>query len=576
MKKNFYLIILLIGALSIVSCKPGKKHAYNPKGKEQIRINQLGYFPKTAKKVVIVDSKSTAFELQDTTGKTIMAGKLEDKGVWDLSKESVKIADFSSVETPGIYTVYVADLGESFPFKIGNDIYADVFKASIKAYYLQRASMAIEEKYAGKFNHPLAHPDDKCEYHPSSGKTGGTLNSAKGWYDAGDYNKYMVNGGFTVSTMLTYYELMPQTVPDNFTNIPESGNGVSDLLDEIKYELDWMQTMQDKDGGVFFKITNKGFDGFIKPQDCKAVRFVVGKSTTSTLNFVASFAQASRVWKKTDAKLAEQYLEMARKAWTWATKNPKIIFKNPADVSTGEYGHSDFTGDFYWAAAELFVTTGEKEYADFLDKNPAPFVFTSEENWRNYLENLACYALISAESKLADDKKEAIKKSILAEADNQMAKFEKCPYRQPLENFVWGSNSDVLDLAMIFSYGYQISKDKKYLDAAIETTDYIFGKNAIGISFVTGFGSKSTMNPHHRLSGSDGITEPIPGWVVGGPNKRLQDGNGPNGVKYTSTEPARSYMDIQPSYASNEIAINWNAPLVFMTGYLQAIAGGMK
>jgi endoglucanase len=579
MKKSLLSSTVLAIIMLAISCSPNKIDLKNLDTSENIRLNQLGYFPGSVKKVVVTDSKSEEFRLIDTAGETVFTGRMQDKGEWDLSKEMVKIADFSTFTLPGIYMIYVKDLGLSYPFQVNTTIYTDVFRASIKAFYIQRASAAIEEQYAGKYNHPLAHPDTECFYHPSSGKSRGKMSSPKGWYDAGDYNKYIVNAGVTVSTLLTFYENYPQSLPDKSLNIPESGNGMSDLLDEIKYELDWAETMQDKDGGVFFKLTSKSFCGFIKPQDDTMTRYVVGKSTTSSLNFAAMFAQASRVWKAIDPVLAETYKSKAGKAWDWAVKNPSIEFKNPKDISTGGYGHSDFKGDFYWAAAELFVTTGEAQYHEFLDANSVNFSFVPEENWRNYLKNLGYYALVLPGSALPETEKGIIKKAILDEADRQMENLEKCPYRQPLSTFAWGSNSDILDLGIIFAQAYKISNDRKYLDAAIETTDYIFGKNATGYSFVTGFGTKPVMNLHHRLSAADEIADPIPGWVTGGPNKYMQDAaneRNPGGIKYTSDAPAKAYMDLTGSYASNEIAINWNGALVYMTGFLEMSAKDLK
>jgi endoglucanase len=575
MKKNFLFIALSSFTLFFWQCSPNKIDIKNLTPTENIRLNQLGYTPTSVKKAVIVNSSALEFNILDIEGNITFTGKTEDKGLWELSKETVRIADFSTFTTPGKYRLYSKDPGVSYLFEISTDLYSEVFNASIKAFYLQRASTVLDEKYAGKYAHPMAHPDDKCFFHPSSGKSKGTLSSPKGWYDAGDYNKYIVNAGVTVSTLLTFYENYPSASADNTLNIPESGNGLPDLLDEVKYELDWAETMQDADGGVFFKLTSKSFCGFVKPQDDISERFVVGKSTTSALNFAALFAQAGRVARKFDAKLAENYISKAKLAWNWAVKNPAVEFRNPDDVSTGGYGSNDFRGDFFWAAAELFVTTGESEYQAYISSNPMDFKFIPGENWKNYLKNLGYYALILPESKISDSDKKSLENAITTEADKQLANLEKCPYHQPLGEFVWGSNSDILDLGIIFAQAYQITNNKKYLDAAVETTDYIFGKNAVGISFVTGFGSKSTMLPHQRLSASDGVAEPLPGWLAGGPNSNLNDAfseRNPGGVKYTSKAPAKAYMDLEASYASNEIAINWNAPLVYMTGFLKQTA----
>jgi endoglucanase len=576
MRNYIFLIAFISTCLLNSSCNSHKTGSNNLKHCENIRLNQLGYLPGGVKKAVIVNSVSSDFKILDSTGNIAFSGKLINKGVWEAAGDTVKIADFSSLMKNGKYRITVEDLGSSYPFEIRNDVYDKVFNASVKAFYLQRASTAIEEKYAGIFSHPMAHPDTNCLFHPSSGKKGGSLSSPKGWYDAGDYNKYIVNGGYTVSMLLTLYEHCPKVTSDN-TNIPESGNHVSDLLDEIKWELDWAETMQDKDGGVFFKLTSKRFCGFVKPQDDNLERYVVGKSTTSTLNFAAMLAQAARVWQLFDPALSGKYLNEAKRAWDWAVKNPAVVFKNPPDISTGEYGHSDFKGDFFWAASELYVSTGDKAYKDYIDKNPVDFTYISGENWRTYLKNLGYFALVLPDCKLEASDKENYKKAILADADKQLDNLENCPYRQPLNSFVWGSNSDIADLAIIFANAYRISNDKKYLDAAIETTDYIFGKNAIGISFVTGFGSKPAMNPHFRLGASFGTPGSIPGWLVGGPNANLNDERtikNPIGIVYNSHDPAKCYMDLTGCYASNEIAINWNAALAYITGFLVSYSSG--
>ncbi len=127
-------------------------------------------------------------------------------------------------------------------------------------------------------------------------------------------------------------------------------------------------------------------------------------------------------------------------------------------------------------------------------------------------------------------------------------------------------------MAVIYCYAHKLSGDKKYLNAAIDCIDYLFGRNATGYSFVTGFGSKTAKNLHHRTSAADGIEEPIPGFLIGGPNQFRQDDISKTewGVTYSDTLAAVCYLDEQGSYASNEIAINWNAPLVFILGYLES------
>jgi endoglucanase len=556
-----FLLVLSAGfAHCQVNTKPGE-------GAADIRINQLGYYPDGPRKVAIVNTSSRIWTLLDTLGKRVYSGKLKPAGYCDKSGDTVKYADMMYFSTPGIYQLYIPGKGCSQKFEIKPNLYREALRASLKSFYFQRASIPLEEKYAGIYARPAGHPDDKCYFHPSTGKTWGTKPSPGGWYDAGDYNKYIVNSSITVSMMLSLAELCPAAIPDGFCNIPESGNGVSDLLDEVRYNLNWMLTMQDEDGGVFHKLTDLGFGGFELPHKSKEKRYFVGKSTTASLCFSASMAQASRLYRPYDPAFADRMLLAAQRAYQWALDNPDKFFSNPPDVYTGTYADQEADDEFFWAAAELFRTTGDPNYRFGYRKYRKPIAFQPTENWRLYLQNLGYYTLILDKQNIPAEERAVLKKEMLACADSLGQLMSVLPYRIPLTVFEWGSNSDILDAAMLFAVAYNQTKEKKYLNAMVETTDYIFGKNATGYSFVTGFGSKTPLNPHHRLSGGDGIAAPIPGFVVGGPNVVRQDAG--NGAQYSSKYPMKSYTDQLASYASNEICINWNAPLVFVLGFLE-------
>jgi endoglucanase len=175
--------------------------------------------------------------------------------------------------------------------------------------------------------------------------------------------------------------------------------------------------------------------------------------------------------------------------------------------------------------------------------------------------------LVGKNSPLEASEKSKLENQIVQDATALLKKMNEIPYRIPIDEFQWGSNSDVADAAMEFAIAWKISKDDKFKQAVLETTDYLFGKNATGYSFVTGLGTKSTMHPHHRISASDGIEQPIPGLLAGGPNMGMQD-KGNIKAQYDKY-PAKCYLDITESFASNEVAINWNAPLVFVLGFLE-------
>ncbi len=533
---------------------------------DQIRINQIGFYPNSVKQFTIVDSKATSFKLVDGYKNKVYSGKLVDQGTWEASGEKVKLGDFSSFSAPGAYYVVVDDTIASYPFKIKKDLYRSALAAAIKSYYFQRASMPIEEEYGDIYERKAGHPDDKCLFHTSSGRTEGTLNSPGGWYDAGDYGKYIVNASLSSGQMMLLLEQYPDMMKNMALNIPESGNGIVDLWDELKYELGWILTMQDDDGGVFFKLTAKGFGGFIMPEDYDLDRYIIGKGTASTLDFAAVLAQASRLYKGIDPDWSATALEASKKAFVWAEQNDNIDFKNPEDISTGQYGDDDFSDDFFWAASELYLATKEDQYKVAMKTYQQEYKHQLADSWKNFVRNVGFHSLLENRDQLDEEMANSLVKGHTALADDILNKIDQNPYRIALDNYEWGSNSDILNQAYILCVAHRLTGDEKYLFGAEQITDYIFGKNATGYTFLTGFGAKRVMFPHHRPSGADSIADPVPGFIVGGPNNDRQDAHE---VEYTSEFPAKAYMDVEASFASNEVCINWNAPAVYVFGYLQ-------
>jgi len=558
--KQFITLILFLSFFNILMTCNNKKLGKNS---ERIRINQLGYYLKSPKKFIVVDTKSKEFQIIEIkTDKAVYNGKLIDADSWTATNETAKIGDFTDFNKQGDYKILIKDIGYSYIFKIDNNIFDEVLKSSMKSYYYQRASIDLDKKYADKWARKKGHPDNKCQFHYSTKRTG-FYSSPGGWYDAGDYGKYIVNGGITVCTLLSFYELFPNVIDDDL-NIPESNNDISDLLDELKYEIDWMKTMQDNDGGVFFKIGPLKWPGFVMPEDDKDQRYIIGKSTTSTLNFCAVMAQAGRVFKNINPDYANDCVKRAVRAWEWAVKNPNESV--PSETGgTGAYGDNSYADEFCCAAAELLVTTNDKIYKNYLEKN-INIKINGPAWWQN-LQNLSYFTLSIHKNNVDPVILKEIKNEIISFGNILIKRINENQYRIPMKNnnFEWGSNGVILNYGIILSYSYILTKDIKYLNASVEIIDYIFGKNATGYSFVTGYGDNTPMKPHHRPMAADNIREPIPGFIVGGPNKDKQDK-----LAYKSNFAAKSYLDVQGSYASNEICINWNAPLVFMLGFLEA------
>ena len=543
-----------------------------------IKVNQVGFLPQAHKLAVVPQGASgTRFDIVGVDGKTVADGALGAPRRWEPSGETVRLADFSSLIAPGTYRIKVAGLPLSDPFTIKPDAYRALGDAALKAYYFNRSALAIDAKYGGAWARPAGHPDDKVLVHASAASAarpaGTVLSSPKGWYDAGDYNKYIVNSGISTYTLLAAFEHFPGAFKHDI-GIPESGNGVPDLLDEALWNLEWMLTMQDPaDGGVYHKLTNLRFDGIVMPDQAnRTPRYVVAKSTAAALDFAATMATASRVlapYEKQWPGKAARMLAAAESAWRWAEANPKAIFKNPQDVVTGEYGDDKLDDEFAWAAAELFIGTGKKTYADALRAHDAPLTTPS---WGG-VRALGWISLAQHREHLAPGfDRSLIAKRIDTLAAQLLDTWKGAGYRVPMasKDFVWGSNAVILNGAMMLLQAYRLERKPDYLAAAQSSLDYVVGRNATGYSFVTGFGARPFMHPHHRPSMADGVAAPVPGWLSGGPNPGQQDKKDCP-APYPSTRPALSYIDHDCSYAANEVAINWNAPLVYVTAALSTL-----
>ncbi|HDS07814.1 MAG TPA: cellulase [Bacteroides sp.] len=559
------LMMIISVFLLFFSCNSSQTPSTDP-ATDHIRINQLGFYPDAVKEFVVTGTGASSFRILDENGKSRYRGKLVDRGTWEASGEQVLTGDFTGFRTPGTYSVRIGKEMVSPSFEIRDDVHRAALDASIKSFYFQRASMEVEEQYGGVYARAAGHPDLGCPYHPSTGKQRGTLDSPGGWYDAGDYGKYVVNAAISAGQMLHLLELYPDAVADGQLNIPESGNGSGDLLDEIRYELDWLLTMQDSDGGVFHKLTARNFSGFIMPEAYDLERMVIGKGTAATLNFAAVMAQASRIVKEQDPAWAIDMLARAEKAWDWAVEHDEVPYRNPPDVRTGEYGDNLFSDDFYWAAAELYLTTGNNRYFKYLLENEEPYVHQLTNSWKFFIRNMGFHSLLANRKMLESSFRGELTRKHMKLAGEILARMDSIPYHVGIDYFEWGSNSDLLNQAMILCIAHHLSGDRQYLDGAVRDLDYILGKNATGYCFLTGFGAKQVMNPHHRPSGADGIEAPVPGFIVGGPNKDKQDRAE---VEYGSDFPAKSFEDVEASYASNEVCLNWNAPAVFVMGYLE-------
>lgn len=339
--------------------------------------------------------------------------------------------------------------------------------------------------------------------------------------------------------------------------------------------------MQDPfDGGVYNKVTNASFDGMIMPDKAVEPRYVVQKGTAATLDFAAVTAQAARIFRvfgKELPGLADSCLNASKRAWAWAQDNPQLSYNQTAmnrmfkpEISTGGYGDGNYRDEFIWASSELAVTTRDMSYCDSVVILPDTLM--PLPSW-NQVRLLGYYTL-ARQNRLLKGKLKAdykvIRERIIREADKMIKGVDSRAYMTVMgksaRDFIWGSSSVAANEGILLIQAYKLTKDKKYLNYALTNLDYLLGRNATGYSFVTGFGKKTPMHIHHRQSEADDIAEPVPGLLAGGPNPGRQDG-----CEYPSLIADEAYVDTSCSYASNEIAINWNAPGAYLAAAIDAL-----
>ena len=560
-----------------------------------IRYNHVGYgvaLPKIFYVAAPADAPVSCgtFCILDESGKVALEGSLGCRRDCGYTGETLFGGDFSSLSVPGKYRISVKVLdeggtplfeGETRFFEVSDEWIRRQLKANIKSFYFQRSGVELPVEYVGKWARPAAHRDDSLEFH-SIMERDGVWNAHGGWYDAGDYGKYIVNGGVSVASLLLACEMnQGDSAILGGKSFKPSFELPASLLDEVRFELEFFLRMQDEDGGVFFKVTPGHWDGFVMPADSDVMqkRYIMGKSTTSTLNFAGALAQAHCIFRAAgghqNKAFAEKCLAASLRAYRWALENPKADWPHNTEGSGG-YGDEHFDDEFFWTRAMLYRELGddaplggdpETVLADDMAKNPAE----AGLSWRD-TQNMGWIALALNDS--TDSKAVALREKARAEmvrvADEILRLQGEDAYALSIRRFIWGSNGEIANHALTLLVAFSWTHDDRYRNGAVELLDFIYGRNPVDVSFVTGSAWSSPEHPHHRICHSDGVLEPFPGLLVGGINSDRQDMH--RKPQYPSELPGFSYTDERCSFASNETAINWNAPL---TAVLAALSSSL-
>ncbi|WP_053745131.1 glycoside hydrolase family 9 protein [Streptomyces sp. NRRL WC-3618] len=566
---------------------------YEPDTGPRVRVNQVAYLPAGPKNATLVtdSTQPLPWQLKNAGGKTVAHGRTVPRGTDVSSGQNVHSIDFGSYRKGGTGLTLVADGETSRPFDIGASAYDRLRRDSLKYYYTQRSGIAIRGDLRPGYARPAGHVDvapnqgdSKVPCQP--GVCDYTLDVTGGWYDAGDHGKYVVNGGISTWELLSTYEraLHARTgqrdqLGDGTLAIPESGNKVPDILDEARWELEFMLKMQVPAGQplagmAHHKIHDEKWTGLpLLPSDDPQKRELHPPTTEATLNLAATAAQAARLYRPYDRPFAARALAVARKAWTAALAHP-ALHADPNDATGGgAYNDTDAQDEFYWAATELYLSTGEKAFEQHILNSPvntADIFLPLGFDWARTAA-AARLDLATVPSKLPG--RDRIRQSVLKGADRYLATLAAQPYGMPYAPdanvYDWGSNAQVLNNAVVIATAYDVSGASKYRDGALQSMDYLLGRNALNMSYVTGYGEVNSHQQHSRWYAHQldpNMPSPPPGTLAGGANSSIQDPYAQS--KLQGCVGQFCYIDDIQSWSTNEHAINWNAALARMASFV--------
>nr|WP_206326484.1 glycoside hydrolase family 9 protein [Streptomyces sp. N502] len=566
---------------------------YEPDTGPRVRVNQVAYLPAGPKNATLVTDATEAlpWQLRNAGGAVLAQGRTVPRGVDVSSGQNVHSIDFGSYRARGEGLTLVADGETSRPFDIDARVYERLRLDALKFYYTQRSGIEIRDDLRPGYGRPAGHvgvaPNQGDANVPCQpGVCDYTLDVTGGWYDAGDHGKYVVNGGISAWELLSTYERAlhartahPGTLRDGTLAIPESGNKVPDILDEVRWELEFLLKMQVPDGRplagmAHHKMHDEQWTGLpLLPSDDPQKRELHPPSTQATLNLAATAAQAARLYRPYDRAFAARALKAARKAWTAALAHP-AMYADPNDgIGGGAYPDSDATDEFYWAAAELYLTTGERQFERHILASPVHTADIFGPLGFDWARTAAAGRLDLATVPNRLPGRDKVRRSVIKGADRYLATLKAQPYGMPYAPdgnlYDWGSTHQVLNNAVIIATAYDLTGAAKYRDGALQSMDYVLGRNALNLSYVTGYGEVSAQNQHSRWYARQldpGLPNPPRGTLAGGPNSSIQDPYAQS--KLTGCVGQFCYIDDIQSWSTNELTINWNAALARMASFV--------
>ena len=526
------------------------------------KTDQIGYLPNARKRCTFPARSGDVFDVvRAETHEVVYSGALINYEYSELNGETVCVGDFTSLTDSGTYYVRSQTGTVSAPFVIDRNVYKDLGSALLNMLSLQRCGMDLDTSWAGDLAHGACHTAEARIW-----LTENAVDVHGGWHDAGDYGRYTKTGAKAAADLLMAYLINPAVFEDN--QGPDAFNGVPDVLDEARYELEWLLRMQDNSGGVYNTVMTPQFAGIVDPTEDNQPLILLFIETSATGSVGGTFALASIVYREIDPEFSAVCLEAARKADLFLDNHrEQMEYKNPDELNGGLYRDASDTDARFYSKMMLYLATGEEEYFNKAS-DYRYYVPEAQEglNW-NELGGYARYLYLAMVpgSTFNDVIYDDLKESLINEANVAIGMNRADGYGSSLEQYEWGSNGLLSDNGLLLSMAYDITGNPEYRAAAYEQLNYLFGRNSLGLCFVTGFGSASPQYPHSRV----GLAHKayLTGALVGGPDSFRED-KVTQGLSY-DLPPAKVYIDSPDAYSVNEIAIYWNSSLIHLLAALE-------
>ncbi|MEO0466466.1 MAG: glycoside hydrolase family 9 protein [Pseudomonadota bacterium] len=589
----------------------------------EVFINQMG-FEEGARQSATIRTGARdplSWELLSNDGAVLRTGQTRVFGNSPAAGEPVHTVEFAPALPVGAYKL-VVDESTRHAFEVRSEPYGELAERALGYFYLNRAGTPILASHTPgpQWARAAGHVEERATCFHGKDKMGlewpgcdYTLDVSGGWYDAGDHGKYVVNGGISVWMLQNAAERMrarggadQNGWGDGRADLPEAGNGVSDILDEARWELEFLLAMQVPDGtqmdlpiglqsvagGQPLQLTSVDASGLVHhkvhtrawstlpllPENDTAERFLIPPSTAATLNMAAAAAQAARLWRGVDDAFADRCLRAARSAYDAAKRVPDIYAYDTFDGG-GAYGDDNVSDEFAWAAMELFATTGDASFVSELASTPGvDWLIAMRDGglqdifWAE-VGLLPAATMVSAGDVFSENDRARAVAVLLSAADRYVADAGADGYGVPNPPYAydWGSNGGIASRAVPLGYAFDETDDSKYRDGAVAAMDYLLGRNPLDQSYVAGFGTRPVKFVHHRFwaAGADpSLPIAAPGALSGGPNSGYPTSEfeladiGP-------CAPQKCWADDHTAYSLNEVAINWNAALFWLASYLE-------